>query len=167
MSFTSLKFVLFFAVAAAGWYFLPQRLRRIWLLAASYGFYACAGARFLLFLLAGTAVSYGAALACEREWLGRRKLWTGLGAAYALGVLFLCKYFDFFAQTVFPRFAGLEIGLTLGLSFFRKARSGRSGISSTTPASSRFFPYCWRDPSAKPVSFFRSSTRRSALTMPG
>ena len=124
MSFTSLIFVLFFAVAAAGWYLLPQRLRRVWLLAASYGFYACAGARFLLFLLAGTAVSYGAALACEHVWLGRRRLWTGLGAAYTLGVLFLCKYFNFFAQTVFPRFAGLEIGLPLGLSFFSFAVCG-------------------------------------------
>ena len=69
-------------------------------------------------------MSYCAALACGNEWLGRRKIWTWLGVLYTLGVLFLCKYFNFFAHSFFPRFAGLEIGLPLGLSFFSFAVCG-------------------------------------------
>ena len=128
MSFVTLKFILFFAVAAAGWYLLPQRLRRFWLLAAGYAFYALSSGALALLLLADTLVGYAAAFATEREWLGRRKLWTALGAVAVLGGLFFFKYFNFFCASILPVFGvsygALKLLLPLGISFFSFAICG-------------------------------------------
>ena len=128
MSFTTLKFVLFFAVAAAGRYLLPQKIQKHWLLLACWIFYMFAGPAFVLLLLAGTAVSFFCGLACEKQLLGKRKLWVALGVVYTLGVLFLFKYLNFFCATVLPlagiRFEALSLALPVGISFFSFAVSG-------------------------------------------
>jgi len=128
MSFVTLKFILFFAVAAAGWFLLPQRLRRIWLLAAGYVFYAMASAAFALLIAAGTLVSYALALAAQRELWGRRRLWTAIGVVYTLGVLFVFKYLNFFCTALFPAlglgFFGTSLALPIGISFFSFAICG-------------------------------------------
>ena len=128
VSFVSLKFIAFFVVAAAGWYLLPQRLRRIWLLAAGYVFYAMASAAFALLIAAGTLVSYLLARAAGSAWLGRKTLWTALGVVYTLGVLFVFKYFNFFCASILPlfgaQFSGLRLALPIGVSFFSFAICG-------------------------------------------
>ena len=67
MSFTAPTYILFFAAAAGGWYLIPQRLRRFWLLAAGVAFYCFAGLRFLPVLLGVALISYLAALATEKR----------------------------------------------------------------------------------------------------
>lgn len=128
MSFVTLKFVIFFAVAAAGWYLLPQRLRRFWLLAAGYVFYIMANAGFALLIAAGTLVSYFTAQATERKWLGHRRLWTAFGVICMLGALFVFKYFDFFCTSFLPVFGvpynGVSLALPLGISFYSFAVCG-------------------------------------------
>ena len=102
MSFTTLKFIAFFVAATAGRYVLPKRIQKPWLLLACWIFYMFAGPAFVLLLLAGTAVTYFCGLACEKQLLGKRKLWIALGVVYTLGVLFLFKYLNFFCSTLLP-----------------------------------------------------------------
>ena len=118
MRVPSLKYAIFFAVAAGGWYLLPRRLRRFWLLAAGVVFYAMMGPQYLPFLVGAALVAYGAAVAAETRWLGRRRLWTALGLVCLLGTLFVCKYFNFFCASLAPGFAGFRIPLPPGLSFY-------------------------------------------------
>ena len=118
MSFTGPYYILFFAAAAGGWYCFPQRLRRFWLLAAGIAFYCFAGLRFLPVLLGAALVSYLAALAAERRWLGKRRLWTCLGLLCILGALFACKYLTFFCGIVAPGAVTRGLPLPPGLSFY-------------------------------------------------
>ena len=128
MSFTSLKFVAFFAVAAGGFYALPAKGKKPWLLACCYGFYMYARPAFGLLLAGGTLVGYLCGLACERALLGRKRLWTALGVGYTLGVLFLFKYLDFFCASLLPAlgvsYSGFSLALPVGISFFSFALCG-------------------------------------------
>ncbi len=128
MNFTSLNFLIFFTVTAIGWYILPEKIRKFWLLAASYFFYMSAAPAFGLLLLAGTAVSFLTAQATQRTFLGRRTLWTAIGVVYTLGALFLFKYFDFLCTTLWglagAEYSGLKLALPIGISFFSFAVSG-------------------------------------------
>ena len=94
MSFTSLKFIVFFAGAALGWYALPKRLKKPWLLLACYIFYTMVRPAFALLLAGETLVGFLCGLACEKALWGRRRLWTALGVVYTLGVLFFFKYLN-------------------------------------------------------------------------
>jgi len=118
MSFTAPTYILFFAAAAGGWYLLPQRLRRFWLLMAGVAFYCFAGPRFLPALLGVALVSYLAALAAEARWLGKQRLWTCLGLICVLGTLFACKYLTFFFGMIVPGAAVRGLPLPPGLSFY-------------------------------------------------
>ena len=128
MSFTTLKFILFFAAVLLGYYLLPGRVQKLWLLATSYAFYVIANGTLALLLLLGTAASYLAARAMER-WPARRKLFLVLGVGYTLGMLFVFKYFNFFYASVAALFGGqqgglLELALPLGISFFSFSVAG-------------------------------------------
>ena len=58
MAFTSAWFLLFAAITLLVYYLVPKPMQWWVLLAASYGFYAYAGAQYLLFILFTTIVSY-------------------------------------------------------------------------------------------------------------
>ena len=118
MSFTSLKYVAFFLVAAGGWYLLPLRLRRYWLLAAGLAFYAFAGLRFLPFLLGAAIVAYAAARAAESGLCGKKRLWTAAGLILLLGALFVCKYMGFLFSLIATRLTAPDLPLPPGLSFY-------------------------------------------------
>ena len=75
MSFTSLKFIVFFAGAALGWYALPKRLKKPWLLLACYIFYTMVRPAFAL-LLAGETLE-----GCVLETVGQGKRWWGFCVA--------------------------------------------------------------------------------------
>ena len=61
MVFNSLLFVGFFAVVYTVYRLLGHRAQNVWLLAASYYFYAVCDWRFSFLLAGSTLVSYGAA----------------------------------------------------------------------------------------------------------
>ena len=123
MTLASLKYVLFLAVTASVGYALPGRLRSRFLLAASYVFYWLAAPSFCLLLFAASLVSWACAAAAAWGLLGRRRLWTVLGALYLFGALFLYKYLNFFVNTallLLGREPGFSSGLLLpvGISFY-------------------------------------------------
>ena len=129
MIFTELRFVPFFAVVlVVHWALRGPVARKVWLLAASYVFYAAWDPRFLGLIGLASAIAWGAGALLEREQrAGRRRLVTGAAVAGALGILAAFKYLDFFVASggQFLAFLGLpmhpaslEIVLPVGISFY-------------------------------------------------
>ena len=99
MLFNSLKFVLFFPLAAAGSFLLPHRLRNLFLLAASYFFYMCWNPKYALLMLFSTLVTWGAGLLLPRaKTLRGKKGVVAACLAANLGVLAVFKYGGFLLQ---------------------------------------------------------------------
>jgi D-alanyl-lipoteichoic acid acyltransferase DltB (MBOAT superfamily) len=124
--FHSLDFVAFFVLTTAVYWRLPHRGQNILLLGASYLFYGYVHPWFLALIAATTVADYWAARGMER-WPARKRLMLGLSLAVNLGLLGVCKYFNFFAGTVQEvlALAGLDIGrpalsvvLPVGISFY-------------------------------------------------
>ena len=127
MSFTSLKYVLFLMVITVFCYKLKPKLRNLLLLFASFAFYAVFGAENLPYLLASAVLTYVAAQLIERELFGKRKLWLVLALVLNLGMLFVFKYFNFFAGLAITCLSSLGVSLNdrtldillpIGISFF-------------------------------------------------
>ena len=129
MLFTQPRFLVFFLIVfAAHWWLRATRLRKLWLLAASYFFYAAWDWRFLSLIGVATAVGYVTARMMARERPpGGRKPWLVLGLAANLGILGFFKYFNFFVASAeglllwlgLPATEStLKIVLPVGISFF-------------------------------------------------
>jgi alginate O-acetyltransferase complex protein AlgI len=131
MVFNSVHFVVFFAVVYAVYRWLGHRAQNLWLLAASYYFYAAWDWRFTGLLAASTLVSYWAGLALGRPSIrasapaSRRILWSALG--FLLAVLGFFKYAGFFVDSAARALStiGFDVGhptlaivLPLGISFY-------------------------------------------------
>lgn len=130
MVFDSAIFFAFFAVVLPAYHLLSRwrRAQNAFLLAASAFFYGWWDWRFL-FLMFGTAgVDYVSALAMDRSTSAQqRRRWLLASLVVNLGVLFVFKYYDFFAESlqalvvslgapVNPTF--LRVALPVGISFY-------------------------------------------------
>lgn len=67
MQFTTVSFLLFAAAVLLIYYLLPQKQRWIFLLAASWFFYLCAGLEYAVFMLLTTLSTYGFTVAMARN----------------------------------------------------------------------------------------------------
>lgn len=133
MSYQSLEFMIVFAGIAAGFYFLPRRLRKWWLLAASLCFYLTHTPKHMLFLAGIILISYGAGLLIEkkREAAPRvRRILLAASLIMTFATLTLMKYGQF-AVKYLPTLSkqpfnamAIRIGAPLGLSFFTFAAAG-------------------------------------------
>ena len=127
MLFNSFGFLGFFAVIAVLYYLAPHRWRWVLLLLASYYFYSTFDLKYLLLLGGSTLAAYAGAW-----WIGRGggKAALTISVLAQLSVLFVFKYFDFFAGALedallsanvvseaisLPR---LKLLLPAGLSFY-------------------------------------------------
>ena len=129
MLFTELRFLVFFlTIFLVHWAMPWHRARKLWLLAASYLFYAAWDWRFLGLILASTLIDYGVGRGLERtsDRTGRRLL-LATSLVGNLGILGFFKYYNFFATSAaaFTGWLGiglplrsLEILLPLGISFY-------------------------------------------------
>jgi D-alanyl-lipoteichoic acid acyltransferase DltB (MBOAT superfamily) len=147
VTFNSLQYALFLPVVVIGYWLLPSRgsirswtkrpaprwapdVRQLWLLAASYVFYAAFDWRFAFLLLFTTVVDYSVGLRLEHLPDDRRRArrWTLLvSLGVNLGVLGFFKYFDFFVDQgvelltkagLEPATPALRILLPYGISFY-------------------------------------------------
>lgn len=128
MVFTSLHFVVFFAVVYAIYRVLPHRGQNWLLVLASYYFYAAWDWRFLSLLVGSTVVDYAVARAIDAARdPGRRKHLLWLSLAFNFGMLGFFKYFDFFADSLARVFDALgwhldpitlHVILPIGISFY-------------------------------------------------
>ena len=128
MLFNSFAFIAFFVVVYAAYVVLRHRAQNVMLLLASWFFYGSWDWRFLGLMLFSTAMDYGFGrlLARVRD-PRRRKLILVTSVTVNLGILFVFKYFNFFAATfgrmlnVFALDPGaplLQVILPLGISFY-------------------------------------------------
>lgn len=163
MLFNSLDYLVFFPLVLLIYFVLPKKIRYLWLLAASYYFYACWNAKYALLLLTSTAVTYLSGLlvasAQSRQKTGEKKLWVALSLVINLGILAVFKYAGFAAQNLNALFAALGSGarvsapdvlLPVGISFYTfQALSYTLDVyRGNLPAEKNFFVY------ALYVSFF-------------
>ncbi len=100
IEFQSYEYAIFLALAIAIFYALPRRAGWVFLLIASWYFYARWNAWYLVFLLALTASDFWIALALERARAPRRKLLLGAGVAANVAFLGTMKYANFTGATL-------------------------------------------------------------------
>ena len=139
MTFNSLQYALFLPVVVIGYWLLPRRVRQLWLLGASYVFYAFFDVRWALLLLFTTVVDYNVGKGLEDlgdrgdgaphdgRTTRRRKQLLLLSVTVNLGVLGVFKYFDFFVAQVADGLSkvgldatapALRVLLPFGISFY-------------------------------------------------
>lgn len=137
MSFTStIFFFLFFPLCLAGYYLIRPGLRNLFLVLASFVFYAWGETRFFWLLIVSVAVNYYLGLVMDHclvraeelkepaaEYYKRRaRFWLVLALTFNFGMLFYFKYLTFAADTVSSvfklNFTIPVIGLPLGISFY-------------------------------------------------
>ncbi len=105
MLFHSLEYAIFLAFVFLVYWALARTglLRVLFLLVASYFFYACSNPWFLLLILASTGTNYVAGLAMgdgkEAAPADRRKLWLVVSLVVNLGLLGTFKYANFFVES--------------------------------------------------------------------
>ena len=127
MSFTDLRFLLFFPAVLVLNFILPERFRWMMLLAASYLFYMAWKPEYGLLLFLITALDFIAGyLMGKTEDPKRRKLYLIASLAGNLGLLFYFKYFNFILASLATglqavgtsaQFPVLDILLPIGISF--------------------------------------------------
>ena len=128
MAFNSLEYAVFFLVVFAVYWRLPHRAQNLFLLAASWFFYACWDWRFLSLMLASTTVAYwiGLQLEATSEPVVRKRLVT-ISVVVNLGILAFFKYFGFFSESLQILLTSMgastgwllpNIVLPIGISFY-------------------------------------------------
>ncbi|WIG59288.1 MAG: putative poly(beta-D-mannuronate) O-acetylase [Ktedonobacterales bacterium] len=131
MLFNSLQYGIFFIAVFVLHWMLPQRLRRPFLLVASFYFYASFLAKYLLLIIGLTVFNYFVGLWIGRAAQPKRKRLLWLAVAGNLGSLAYFKYTELFLSTIQPVLKHLplmgaqfqdpllvKIILPIGISFF-------------------------------------------------
>lgn len=114
MTFTSFEFLLFFPAVVLLYNIIPQKWRLLYLLAASYAFYAFLQPVYLILLAAVTATTYGFTRWMENVEDDVKKhrimVW---GIIVILLPLFFFKYFNFVDESITSLFQSMGISLTM------------------------------------------------------
>ncbi len=129
MLFTQPIFLAFFVVVfTVSWLERNNTRRKLWLLGASYVFYAGWDWRFLSLIAISTLVDYVVGLVLRRtDAPRRRRAWLTLSVLVNLGILGFFKYYNFFIDSAAAMLhplgvavgdRALEIVLPVGISFF-------------------------------------------------
>ncbi len=168
MLFNSIQFLIFFPFVTVVYFFIPARIKYLWLLVASYYFYMNWNPKYAILLLFTTVITYLSGMFIERIAQSSltdqrkktlRKLFVVFSFICNFGVLFFFKYLSF-AVGVICKVLGLlhirlsvpnfNILLPVGISFFTfQALSYTVDVyRGQTRAETNFFRY------ALYVSFF-------------
>jgi alginate O-acetyltransferase complex protein AlgI len=130
MLFPTIDFAIFFGVVYVGAWMLNPRpvLWKLWILAASYYFYAYWDWHFCFLLLASTLIAHGSVEGIAHSRGPRaRKAWLVAGCVGLLGLLGYFKYYGFFATNVDNVLSSVHLGnlvpllsptLPIAISFF-------------------------------------------------
>jgi alginate O-acetyltransferase complex protein AlgI len=125
MLFNSLQFLIFLPIVVMVSFSISSlHYRKIFLLAASYYFYAVWSVPFVSLLIASSAFGYGSSLLIERSAdRTTRRLILTTNLLVNLGILFFFKYADFLSLSIggmagFAPWPVLDLILPLGISFY-------------------------------------------------
>jgi D-alanyl-lipoteichoic acid acyltransferase DltB (MBOAT superfamily) len=130
MYFNSMQYALFFLIVLIVNYVLPQKVRYLWLLAASYYFYMSWNAKYALLMLGVSLITYISALLInhldKREFPKAKKGVLAASLVLCFGLLIYFKYLNFLLTNIngfLDRFSErsiqlLDILLPVGISFY-------------------------------------------------
>jgi D-alanyl-lipoteichoic acid acyltransferase DltB (MBOAT superfamily) len=135
LNFNSWQFLVFFPLAAAGYFALTMgagsrnevrgsALARIFLLGVSLFFYGCWNPAYLGLILLSVALTWVSGLLMEGRSLRLKRLVLAASLVINLGILFFFKYYGFFSETAALlsgggfRFPAFEALLPVGISFY-------------------------------------------------
>ena len=128
MLFNSFEFMIFFPLVVIGYFLLPPRFRWAFLLGASYYFYMCWKAEYLVLIVISTLIDYVAGLRMGKTAVrSRRKKYLLLSLVANLGILFTFKYANFFSESlrvalnqfnIFYDMPMFDLLLPVGISFY-------------------------------------------------
>lgn len=134
--FNSLQFLFFFPIVVLIYFAIPRKARYVWLLVASYYFYMCWNAKYVLLIAFSTIITYISGLLIERVkgckgnevrivcW---KKIFVAFSFISNVSMLFFFKYFDFAFDNISAIFlhVGIELNkpefdvlLPVGISFY-------------------------------------------------
>ncbi|UCD17030.1 MAG: MBOAT family protein [Candidatus Zixiibacteriota bacterium] len=114
MNFATVQYFVFFIVVFLIYWRLSRRMQNIFLLAASYFFYACWDWRFLSLIIVSTLNDYLCGMfIADTDSPRRRKTLLVISLVVNLGILGYFKYFNFFAGS----FIGLADALGMHVSW--------------------------------------------------
>lgn len=136
MLFNSIDFLVFFPIVVTVYFVIPQKVKTIWLLAASYYFYMSWNAKYAILILTSTIITYVSGLMIEKvkgaelEALRKEKYLKAVVACsfiLNLGILFYFKYINFALNTlgkllgllrISMKMPAFDILLPVGISFY-------------------------------------------------
>lgn len=125
MLFNSYEFLIFFPIVCLVYFIIPKKFQYIWLLVASYFFYACWNAKYTLLLLFSTVCTWLCGVIMGK--IEHKKTALIINIILTLSVLFVFKYSGFVAecidivlkilhiQSTTPKF---DLVLPVGISFY-------------------------------------------------
>lgn len=128
MLFNSLQFLIFFPAVTLVYFLIPQRIKYLWLLCASYYFYMCWNPEYALLMATSTLITFLSGIFIDRGKTPlARKITVGISFALNLAILFYFKYFYFTMDNInavrallgmsalTPKF---DVILPVGISFY-------------------------------------------------
>ncbi len=125
MLFNSVDFLIFFPIVVLGYFIIPQKLKNLWLLIASYYFYMSWEPVYALLILFSTFSTYLCALLIQNtDKKSTKQIFLAINIILNLLILFYFKYFNFFVQTVTGIFSGITLKentsllAVVGISFY-------------------------------------------------
>ena len=96
MLFNSAGYLVFFTIVCLVYFILPKKVKRAFLLLASYFFYSCWNLKYSLLMLFSTVATYLTAIAMDMVGTKKKKkLYLGLCFFVNLAILFVFKYYGF------------------------------------------------------------------------
>ena len=110
MIFNSIEFLIFFPLVCIFYFVIPNTYKWILLLMTSYYFYMAWKPEYILLILLSTIINYFIALAMDKKSTKiKRKKYLYISLAANLGILFIFKYFNFFADSINTIFNIFEV----------------------------------------------------------
>lgn len=108
MLFNSYNFLIFFPIVTLIFFLIPQKIKYIWLLIASYYFYMCWNIKYAFILLFSTLITYFSGLLIakadkivdEKKRVKKKKIYVAISFIINLIILFIFKYFDFAVENI-------------------------------------------------------------------
>ncbi len=109
MLFNSIDFLIFFPIVLIIYFAIPDKIKYLWLLVASYFFYMCWNAKYALLILTSTFITYISGLLIEKikkkelDALKKqkyKKCVVAVSFLSNLGILFYFKYINFAFETL-------------------------------------------------------------------
>lgn len=114
MLFNSAGYLVFFTIVCLVYFILPKKVKRAFLLLASYFFYSCLNLKYSLLMLFSTVATYLTAIAMDMVGeKQKKKIYLGLCFFVNLAILFVFKYYGF-AINFLNKILGL-VGVSLNL----------------------------------------------------